>query len=178
VLLLHGIYRFKEAPVAYRADHCTRCEGPTVSVKLSGFCWIHVFFVPAIPLGRHHRWKCRTCGQDPRIDARSTSSLVLVAILLALAAGTCLLFWFTPAEGVGGEGIWGICIFLSITCALILLWMRSFLRTPKLKDLLARVDPASRTECLLCGAALEQRNPPRCPRCGVDRLELEPGSAR
>lgn len=172
-MLLHGIYRFKEAPIAYRADHCTRCKGPTVAMQLSAFCWIHLFFIPVIPLGRHRRWTCRACGNDPRVDARSTSSLVLVAILLALAGGTCLLFWFTPAGEPGGEGIWAVRAFLTVCCLVILAWIRSYLRGPKLRDLLARVRPASRTECLLCGGALEPRNPPRCPRCGLDRLELQ-----
>ena len=68
MLLIFGL-RIYFRTVGQGTFHCQRCGGDRTYRHRRGWRWIHVFFIPVIPLGRAGEYvQCTTCGSRYRTD--------------------------------------------------------------------------------------------------------------
>jgi hypothetical protein len=168
VLILHGVYYFRQKRVAFRNDYCLSCGQPRRSMQIRSFNAWHIFWIPVLPLGFHKRWLCTVCGRDPHVYPGTRRAFKWAGLFVILIAGAA--FWtmpLTPDVLVLG---WVIRLAAPVGAVLTL---RHLLRTPKdtsLQEKLAAIPPASDTTCPFCNSnLLVLSSQSSCPTCGVLR---------
>lgn len=181
MLLLHGHYRFFRRRAAVRNAWCTVCKQPRLAIGHRSWVFLHLFWIPVLPVARATDWFCAHCGNNPKahLTARPSAMrwpLVIAGILLV--AGLWVLFETlrTGEDPLGGEdkrmsgGIAsGVALLLM---GLLFGWQvrRQLRRTADLgfDDGKIPVAPLSGDQCPLCGAMTLTRDNPSCEPCRVE----------
>jgi hypothetical protein len=55
MLVIHGLYRFKQHRIGVCKDLCNACEKETVTEEWRSFNVGHLYFIPLLPLGWRKR---------------------------------------------------------------------------------------------------------------------------
>jgi len=171
MLIIHGRHRFRPNRIAYRNDYCLSCESETIAEQWRSFDFIHVFWIPLIPLGHRLRWTCVVCGNDPRERVKTSKFILFVAA--GLLAFFAVVFLLLPTES-NDEAV-GRYIVVGIM-ALAFLWLvRMIVRyspPPDPRSELSRIQPWTDTNCLYCNGRLWHDGVAwRCQKCRVCRFE-------
>ncbi len=170
MVVLYGVYRFFRKTVAFRNDYCFTCGGPVRSVQKRVVPWLHIFFIPILPLGIYRPWECTKCGQDPR--ERLAVARWIVYLGLAVVLLFAFVFWMVPGSGKDAGFVWGIRLGATAVAALIAwyLWRSRHRIDQSHAERLSQIPPAQDTACPLCGAELLPAPAASCPSCGVQRV--------
>ena len=67
MFIVAGIYNWSARLVAFRRDLCASCQRETLALGTRTLDFLHVFWLPVLPLGRWTRWRCDVCGKDPSV---------------------------------------------------------------------------------------------------------------
>ena len=167
MLIVCGIYRFRQRPTAFRNDYCLSCEESRRSIQIRSFNVLHLFWIPLLPLGLWKRWLCTVCSENPHAPVKTRRPFLWLGLAALLAL--TLVFWLAPMEPDEVFLVWLVRIGLPLG-ALVLLW--HLLRTPKdpsLREKLAMVEAATDTVCPFCGSQLLVGTHCSCPICGALR---------
>ena len=175
MVIIHGIYRWSPARLAFRTDYCRRCEAGTLSVLVRTFNVLHVFWVPLVPLGRWSRWLCARCGEDPHAAARTRRgfkiALVFIVALFTLAA------FLTPQGTTSDLTMWIMRLGALLLLGLSVRWVVVHRPEPSFRARLALVQPYDRAECPLCrGALVDSPTGARCSACAAEHRPLRPAA--
>ena len=90
------------------------------------------------------------------------AGLVLLVVL-------SLVFWAVPVEPSKIVWFWFCRLASPLGAITILMHLRKADRDPKLKDLLATIEPANDFTCPVCGTPLMASSVWTCPQCGIQR---------
>ena len=168
MLVIHGVHRFKQKPLAFRNDYCLRCGQPRRAVQVRSLDFWHLFWVPVLPLGVWKRWICTTCGHDPHVTTRTRRSFKWAGFVVLLILSVP--FWAFPVDPTFVFGTWLFRIGGPIGATLTLIHLLRTSKDVSLKDRLATVQPAADTSCPFCGTLLLiVSSKCTCPNCGVVR---------
>lgn len=119
MILIFGTHRFAPRPAGERDATCRSCDETVTAVRESTFDMIHLFWIPLIPLGRHERWRCPSCGADPFAPIQSRFiRVVLVCIVLATAAWS----WVAHPSKIDETSLWIIRGLLTLIFLGVLYW--------------------------------------------------------
>jgi hypothetical protein len=162
----YGIYKFQPRTVAYRNDFCLTCAAPRSAYCIRAFYFVHLIYIPILPLGYWRAWHCFKCNRDPHVYPGSTSlkPLFLPALLLFAAVA-----WFVPDPD---SYTWAGRLLLTLAL-LGSLWYVRLEQTPAgVRDVLKQIQPASEVECAVCGGPLVVADTRRCAECDAERMVL------
>jgi len=175
LVILYGIRTLKQRVVAYRNDFCVSCESPRRAHRIRSIKFLHIFFIPVLPIGFWYQWKCSVCGRHPHHVQQATSGWKKVAVML-LGMVTAVV-WVSPGSETGNSPLvtWLLRIVFTIVFP-IALW---FLFKPhsyvRLMDDLKKVEPAQEHLCPFCNASIVIDRGWRCSGCGVERTAVRGG---
>jgi hypothetical protein len=171
-MLIHGTYCFAPRRHAYRNDYCLSCDAVRVAEQVKTLDFIHVYFIPLVPLGRRKHWKCSVCGNNPHERVKSTQGFkVLTAFAFGLFAafGWALAILMMARGGGAPADLFGFIAVMTLCFIAALLWCRAK-PTTNLKHQLPHVPPLPADICIYCGGGLDIMG--FCGQCRVQRLEL------
>lgn len=160
---------------------CTVCKQPRLALGHRSWVFIHLFWIPVLPVARVTDWTCASGGHDPKahLTARPGSyrwTLVVAGLLLVAGLWVLLETLRTGEDPLGVDdkrmsgGISsGVTLLLM---GLLFGWQvrRQLRRTADLgfDDGKTPVAPLSGDSCPLCGALMLTRDNPRCEACQVE----------
>lgn len=176
MIIVYGTHRFVRRRVAYRQDFCVSCESERVTEQIRSFVVGHLYWIPLLPLGFFKEWRCPHCGLDPTQRVRTSRKLVRTfAGLVGLVAA--MVTWVAIADPKAptaltlliAAGIW------ALAAGIVYLHVRNLRPPANRKAALARIRPASITQCAYCQGPLRLRQVGQsqvrhCATCQVDRL--------
>jgi len=168
MLLVYGKYHFGRTKVGVRNDYCNACEEECLAEQWRSFDCGHIYWIPLIPLGTHHRWYCAECRQDPR--ARYKTSFKSLKILGLVAVAILLLaFFLISPEGGDAAMILGMRIVLTLAFLGLLYWTFKGSSGGNLlnQDKRLALAPLSANVCVYCGGELANDAYLHCPACDV-----------
>ncbi len=165
-----GRYRWFPKPVAFRNDFCLRCNAATLSRAIRTVDFIHVYWIPLIPIGFWRRWFCVECNHAPSSPVRTRKVFKWIGVfLLASMAAT---FWFWPLEEDPEASLAMVWTYRVVPLVLIPLVIWSIFRTPpdtSYRRERKAVEPHTDPTCPFCGHALRLRKNWRCDTCNIER---------
>jgi hypothetical protein len=173
MLIIHGTYSWWRKLVAYRNDYCLTCSAERVAFQHRTWDFLHVFWVPLVPLGPWKRWHCGVCGQNPHASQATRKSLKWVGVV-CLALFSLAPWGVSTREKRDDEAfIWIVRLGGPVVTA----WAAwATLKSPpdvRLKDRLRAVAPLMDSTCPMCNVMLFPSEPAwRCPSCGIQRKAL------
>jgi hypothetical protein len=169
MIIIHGLYHFRQKRVAFRNDYCLSCKQPRRSVQIRSFDAVHIFWIPLIPLGFQKKWSCTVCGKQPELQPGTRRSFKWLGLFILLFLGVA--FWLVPVEPDSAQITWVIRILSPLGAVFTLVHL---LRTPKdasHKAQIQNIPPATDTACPFCGTQMLMLSSScACPLCGVVRL--------
>ena len=176
MLVIHGIYRWRPKPIAFRNDYCIRCAAERVAIQIRTIDVWHMFFVPLLPLGAYKRWQCVKCGYPPSLPrATGVRRPIKIFVLLATLAIAATV-WLTPSETTSrGDllGQWIARFIFLIPPVLVVRWLKRESVDIERRERLKSIPPSDATICPLCQVPLLLMEPARCHKCGVVRLRAD-----
>jgi len=170
MIVIFGYRAFGSKPVAFRDDHCLTCAKTVVSLQLRSFYWLHLFWIPLVPIGFWKVWRCPSCGQPPHARTRSSPKLMrlLVAITCAVAA---IAAWGSPVESDGAVLQWLLRLGAPVGALGAVAWYVWTPRDPNLAAILRTIPPSRTTQCPICSGAVAD-TAATCTSCGARRAAL------
>jgi hypothetical protein len=173
MLVVHGRYFWRRKIVAYRNDYCLTCMAERMAFQHRTVDFLHIFWIPVVPLGIWKRWHCGVCSSDPHASPRTRRAFKWLGVVV-LAIMTVLM-WAAPASGTLEETF--VLWTFRLGGPIATLWaLRASMRSPadvNLKAHLAAVRPSLESVCPLCNAPmLPTESTLQCPRCGIKRQVL------
>lgn len=171
MIIPSGVYSFKRKLVAYRNDFCLSCEAPRRALQIRSFDVVHLFFVPALPLGFLRHWRCSVCGGDPHIYPRTRKGFQWAGVVL-LAIFTAAI-WLTPGSGGDDSSVafWAMRIAYPIGLVFALRYALNSKPDLRLPEKLRDVMPAQESICPFCHGLFILAPGDRwlCSQCGVEK---------
>ncbi|WP_407081691.1 zinc-ribbon domain-containing protein [Piscinibacter gummiphilus] len=168
MIFFFGRYRFSPRRYGFRNEFCTHCNASRRVESTVTSDFLHLFWIPLIPIGDHETWSCTTCGKAPHGIQRTRYSFKIAGLLL-LAFGSFAI-WFTPIEP-GDEAIaWVMRLALPVglvATAFHLVRIRSKQST---RVASSDAEPTTDTSCPYCEVPLLDQPDWHCGSCGVRRL--------
>jgi hypothetical protein len=165
MLLIHGAYHFGRRKIGVRKDFCGACEREGVSELWRSFDWLHLFWIPWLPLGRHERWICTLCNQDPRKRTRTRKGFKIAGLfVLAVMLVSMFTVEVDPKEAVT---LWVGRIAVAVG---FLGLLYSVLKKPPVvseDERRHRVTPLSAVSCFYCRGPLVAEPNLHCPTCQI-----------
>jgi hypothetical protein len=164
MILLHGRYHFGLRKIGVRMDFCNSCERQSLTELWRSFDWIHIFWIPLLPLGSRDRWLCTLCHKEPRARYK-TGKPVKIAGLFVTAVFFAAMFAGDKPDEVAF--IWGARTFFAL--AFLGLLYSVLKREPAVTEDERRkaVVPLSVHTCPYCQSPLTSVPNLHCPRCQV-----------
>src|SRR4051812_25501175 len=175
MFIVHGQYHFGRKKIGAQNDFCNACERECLSELWRSFDCFHLFWIPFLPLGRHERWRCTLCNQDPR-KCYKTRKGFKIAGLIALAFVAVVMFAAKPDPKEKGV-LWGVRIFASVGFVGLLY---SVLKRPPAvseDDRRKQVAPLSAQTCIYCRGPLTSEPYVNCASCQVRIYTTAPPAA-
>jgi len=166
MIIIHGIYRFKQRIIGCRNDFCNACQHEALTEHWRSFNVGHLFWIPLLPLWWHARWLCTRCGKDPR--ARYTTGRGYYWAGLVAFAFIAAMGWFMPSAEVDTGTVWGIrLVGTAATVGMAIALQKSRIGDPLHTTRRLAVIPLSHDTCHYCGGRLMEMPEIMCPTCGV-----------
>jgi len=169
MLIVHGLYTFKAKRMAFRNDFCLYCNQLRRSQLIRTLDFVHVFWIPLIPLGFRKRWHCTTCGRDPHRHPKTRRPFIWMALFgsALLALMSCLI----PVETGQAFIIWAVRVAAILGTAFLIAYLIRVPKDPSMKERMASVPPAADILCPFCGTQMQVLSGTcSCPKCGVVRI--------
>lgn len=169
-----GIYKFAKKRVAFRCDYCRHCARESLSVAVRSFRFLHIFWIPILPLGFWTEWSCVSCGQDPHLDTVASRPMkIIVAVLLFMIV---LVFWYPVFFPVSlpnnSVQFWVMRTGLAVLFILSVLWIRQD-STSKMQQELPGVQPYRESTCPFCqGMLMQEYEGAKCVSCDIEHRPL------
>jgi hypothetical protein len=173
MIVVGGTYSWFPKVVAFRHDLCRSCEQESLALATRTYDFLHLFWVPVLPLGRWTRWGCGHCGKDPAqtSEVRRSWKIALLIILALLVLISAL------AAGRNGDYGYGIWIGRAVAFLFVVLVAWVVLRPQGITDLEQRralVQPFDGGACPLCGAHMVRSLvTSTCSDCEAEHRPLE-----
>ncbi len=170
-----GVYKFAKKRVAFRCDYCRHCGRETMSVADRSFNFLHLYWIPILPLGFRTEWRCAVCGQDPHRDTVASRPMkIIVAALLLMIV---LTFWYPVFFPVSLPNnslqIWGLRIGVAVLFIISVRWIGQD-STASLQQELPGVQPYNQSTCPFChGTLMYEFEGAKCISCDVEHRPLK-----
>lgn len=163
-----GRHRFSPRRYAFRNEMCNACNAVRRAEGIVTNDFVHVFWIPLIPIGDHAVWSCMTCGKPPD-EIQETRPGFKVAGVLLLAFGTVSL-WATPLSA--GDEVFGWAMRLGLPAGLVASVVHLVRHRSKgaRREGVEAVTPADDRDCPFCKVPLVGQPQWHCATCGVLRL--------
>ena len=166
MILLGGVYKFSPKQTGFRNDHCNHCKAQHMAEQTRTLNVVHFFFVPLVPLGHSHVWRCSVCGNDPRERTKESPTLLIIGMLLfgfvglvGLAASV-----FGPKDRLMMLSVGGGMLMASLLC-----WFVLKLQQGDKDGTDEAVAPNRDTECPFCNGEIADGPMAQCVVCGARR---------
>lgn len=117
MILIHGTYRLFPTLVAYREGQCNHCERVTHADRFKAWYFLHLYWIPVLPLGRHAFWSCAGCRKDPRERVKESVTMLVLGIVAFSVFFLALMIPPIPEKDAGA--IWvgrGVLLALIAYC--------------------------------------------------------------
>jgi len=169
-MFLYGSYKFFPKRVACKNAWCTCCEDATFAVGTRRLRFLHVFFIPVLPLGTVTDWTCRVCGRD--IDARRPVGSAVAGCgiwagaLLVFLGLIPLLVAVLTGRRPSTQGVWPLLLGLGIPMMVGFSWIRRRAQRGYEATVKA-IEPLNGESCPLCGGPVSDPAKPRCATCDI-----------
>ncbi len=163
-MTIYGWYHFGEKRVSCKSAYCSECGVPSVVEGRKSFVWVHLFFVPLLPVARVTRWFCTGCGEEPNRNRPSRPCLLMAGIPAALVM-VLVGVAFLIGDGASEDGL-GLLLFGAVLLILVVWSLRSN-RSADYRAATLAVRPLDGSSCPLCGLLLPPGREPHCPKCDV-----------
>jgi len=169
MLIIYGWYKWGKKFIGYKKDLCYRCKTKTVWHRLRYFPFVHIFWIPLLPLGVFKEWVCDQCQKSPKPSSSIGGSMIfgilgvpiLLLALLVLGAG------FTGDSGVLWLGLLMLCISAAIFGYMIYR-IRVSRRDKQLREATRdEQDSLLHEPCLYCLGEIQLLSKPACIDCGA-----------
>ena len=168
---LFGVYRVGAKRTGYRQDFCIHCQCPRLAWREKFWGFLHLAYIPILPIGRISGWACDSCNRPPRLQRIPISAWKILLALLAFIPMN-IAFWFMPTEPDTAQTIWVSRILLSGGVIWLVWWITNEIRAPSwVRERAREATSVSLTACAKCGGGLVTTTPPHCPVCNLQRLE-------
>ena len=165
MLLIHGAYHFGKKKVGARKDFCGACERESLSELWRSFDCLHLFWIPLLPMGRHERWACTLCNQDPRKRTKTRKGFKIAGLFVI--AFVLIATFAADVDPKEAATIWAVRVAFALG---FLGLLYSVLKKPPLvpeDERRQRVTPLSWTTCLYCRGPLSTEPNLHCPTCQI-----------
>jgi hypothetical protein len=169
---IFGLYRFRPRTIAFRCDYCRHCQKEALAVAVRTFAWLHLYFIPLLPMGFETKWYCTACYGDPHAGQGTPRPIrILISALLLPLAIYCWLVLLVPSFSErGGIGFWITGITTTLLFAMSAVWSSK----GKFDSGLQNVTPYSSQKCPLCDDVLMQDyEGAKCVDCGAEHRPLK-----
>ena len=164
MLLIQGQYRFGTKRASCRNDYCSHCRQQTFVEGFRSFRFLHIYWIPILPLGFATDWFCTRCRKDPA-GKRPISPALAVAGLIAGLTGLTIAFLIPGDDFDASTRGAMFAVFGGLSLGMLYLISRG----GSAEYLASRrnVTPLSRHVCPYCGNETLQRLVARCEQCDV-----------
>ena len=167
MVFLGGIYKFSPKNSGFRNDHCNHCKAQVMSERVTTYNVAHFFFVPLIPLGTAHKWRCCACKNDPLERTRESPALLITGtILFGLVGIIGLLSALFGAK----DRMMMLCVGGGMFMAGLLCWFVLKLQQGEKDGTTEKIEPNRDTECPFCNGEIVESSTPSCVSCGARRF--------
>ena len=165
MFLIFGIKRFGHKKVGYGKDYCNSCQNEAVFERYRWFSWIHIFFIPLIPVGYYSHTRCTICTNDP--NAKVSTPIWQRIIFLAVIAG---LIWVLYQDELLDDLSYGLAI--KLFAMLMLLgcgyWIYKGRADVSKKERRKHLTPVDQTTCMMCEGEIVVAKKAHCSRCKLE----------
>jgi hypothetical protein len=165
--MVHGTYKFGYKRVACRNAYCVTCGKPRFAECFRSWLFMHVLFIPVLPLGTLKRWFCSVCRNEVEAGRPQRPFILLAGVVTCCVMVLVgVMMWLNGVGrdfSVGFIFIWGV---LAVTFA-------TQRKKQAYRDYIAsvvNVEPLGRDQCPYCHSPLFAKQVPHCDRCKVDLL--------
>lgn len=168
MILIFGKHRWQPQVLAYRNDYCLTCDLPRISVLRKTNDFLHLYYVPVLPVGRSKHWHCLECDGDPHARVKTGRGTKLVAAILAWMIAA--IFWALPVNPADQFAF--KCIALGAAIGGLILSLAWLYHKPvvSLSEGLKSVPRLSPEFCINCDAELLPLAD-YCPDCEVEYFD-------
>lgn len=160
-----GFYNWFYKQVGYRNARCFHCKKEGVAEQFRGLYVMHIWFIPALPLGFYSTWKCAHCDSSPdRPFAFIPTRIKGMTLLFSIFKLCCSIppLFYTPGgmyQLVAGETVLWIVISLIVAYFYVI----DFEEEPEFDEPLKSLQGQN---CYYCrGETLEKKKYWFCTRC-------------
>lgn len=170
MFFIFGTKQYDAAHKGYKIAPCNHCDAPRTIVEWSWNQWLHVFYIPLLPMGKAGSWQCAACGLEPK-EKKATSIVVKLVLLL-------MLLLFAPIPIIGGfEAMepwiyWPLMALIAWFFWLVIKSMVTHRKTMKKFAQENMLPLLSKEACELCEGKLESnKNVLQCQDCNCFAYE-------
>jgi hypothetical protein len=165
MFLIFGIKRFGHKKVGYGKDFCNSCQNEAVVERYRWFSWIHIFFIPLIPVGYYSHTRCTICTNDP--NAKVRTPIWQKGIFLIVIAG---LNWVLYQDGLLTNLSYGLVIklismLMFIGCGY---WIYKGRNEVSKKERRKQLTPVDQKTCIMCEGDIVVAKKTTCSRCKLE----------
>jgi len=165
MFFIFGLRKFGIKKVAYGKDFCNSCENEAVVDKFRWFSWIHLFFIPLIPLGYQYNYSCTICTNDP--NAVIQTALWQKVIVASVFAG---LNWLLYQSGIAEDLSYQVLlkVFTMLALCASIYWIYAGSKKPSKKERRKHLTPVNQETCEKCEGVIVHAKVSRCTRCKLE----------
>lgn len=98
MFLISGFKQFNLHRYSYKWMQCRRCQQPQVFEQWRWSAWMHLFYIPLIPVGYQYEWRCTACGSKAASDQETGLITKFLLLVLALWLEYILAFEYQSVE--------------------------------------------------------------------------------
>jgi hypothetical protein len=82
MIIIHGIYKILKRKIAYKNVRCNHCNEIEHSEQFRAWYFLHLYFIPLLPLGSYKYWECGKCKNDPHARTQESKWMLWVGIVV------------------------------------------------------------------------------------------------
>lgn len=161
--IFYGIKKVRKKKLGYGKDYCNACEQEAIVEKWQWFRWLHLFWIPLIPLGYQHNWVCTLCNKDANAQYKRGLFGKVVISLITLLIATFLIFIPEVTEPLA----YGLLIrILSVPLFLVsVVWAYKHEKEQSKDEKRKNITPVDTGKCVYCKYPLAMSPTLSCISC-------------
>ena len=82
MIIIHGIYKIFRRKIAYKNVLCNHCNEIKHSEQLRALYFMHLYFIPLLPLGSYKYWECGKCKNDPHARTKESKWMLWFGVVV------------------------------------------------------------------------------------------------